>query len=55
MKSPNDAIYWTSLAILLYQQNNFTESFEAIIKASTLRPELYEIWFNLGILYEKCK
>jgi tetratricopeptide (TPR) repeat protein len=55
LKSPTDAIFWTSLAILLYQQGNYTESFEAIIKATTQKPELYEIWYNLGILYEKCK
>jgi tetratricopeptide (TPR) repeat protein len=38
----------------LYQRNEYTESFENIIKATALKPELYEIWFNLGILYEKC-
>lgn len=39
---------------MLYQQGNYTESFENIIKATTLKPELYEIWYNLGMLYEKC-
>jgi tetratricopeptide (TPR) repeat protein len=34
--------------------NKPTESFDAIIKASTLKPDLCEIWYNLGILYEKC-
>lgn len=53
-KSPTDAIFWTSFAILLFLQNKFTASFEAIIKASTLKPDLCEIWYNLGILYEKC-
>ena len=53
-KSPTDAIFWTSFAILLYMQGKYTESFEAIIKASTLKPDMSEIWFNLGILYDKC-
>lgn len=35
-------------------QGKYTESFEAIIKASTLKPDMSEIWFNLGILYDKC-
>jgi len=35
-------------------QSKFKDSFDAIIKASTLKPDLCEIWFNLGILYEKC-
>lgn len=31
------------------------ESFENITQATTLKHELYEVWYNLGILYETCK
>ena len=31
------------------------ESFENITQATTLKHELWEVWYNLGILYETCK
>ena len=31
------------------------ESFENITQATTLKHEMYEVWYNLGILYETCK
>ena len=35
--------------------NNFTDAFDNIIKASVKDPNIREIWYNLGILYERCK
>jgi tetratricopeptide (TPR) repeat protein len=54
-KAPNEAIFWASLAYYYYQEGKYKETFNNIIKATALKPELFEIWYNLGILYEKCK
>jgi len=54
-KSPNEAIFWASLAYFYYQEGKYKETFNNIIKATALKPELYEVWYNLGILYERCK
>ena len=48
-------MFWTSLAVLLYNQGKINESFENITQATTLKHELWEVWYNLGILYETCK
>lgn len=53
-KNNNDAVYWATLAIVYYNNSNYTESFNNIIKSTTLNPSISEIWYNLGILYEKC-
>tara|TARA_B110000285_G_C14981295_1_gene541503 strand:+ start:514 stop:963 length:450 start_codon:yes stop_codon:yes gene_type:complete len=34
---------------------DYSDSFENIIKATSLNTLKPEIWYNLGILYEKCK
>ena len=53
-KVPNEANYLISYAILLYHQNKYEEAFNTILKAQNLKPDNCEVWFNLGILYEKC-
>jgi len=50
-----EAVYACSLAIAQYMANNFTDAFDNIIKASVKDPNIREIWYNLGILYERCK
>ena len=54
-QQPTEAAFWTSLAVLLYNLGKINESFENITQATTLKHELYEVWYNLGILYETCK
>lgn len=54
-KSPTEATYLISYAILLFHQAKYEEAFNTILKAQNLKPENCEIWYNLGILYEKCK
>jgi len=43
------------LAIFYYNSGNYTDAFDNIIKASSLNPQLSEVWYNLGVLYEMCK
>jgi hypothetical protein len=43
------------LAIVHFKNNEFSESFENLIKATSLNTLKEEIWYNLGVLYEKCK
>ena len=52
---PGEGAYWTSLAILYYKNGDYSNSFENIIKATSLNTCNCEVWFNLGVLYEKCK
>jgi Flp pilus assembly protein TadD len=54
-KYPGEASYWATLAIVYYQNGDYSDSFENIIKATSLNTFKPEIWYNLGILYEKCK
>mmetsp|Transcript_10865 Transcript_10865/g.10993 ORF Transcript_10865/g.10993 Transcript_10865/m.10993 type:complete len:105 (-) Transcript_10865:1694-2008(-) len=54
-KNPGEATYWATLAIFYYNNANYTDAFDNIIKATTLNSTMSEIWFNLGVLYEKCK
>lgn len=53
--NPKEGAYWTSLAHIYFKNGDYCESFENIIKASTILSCRHEVWFNLGILYEKCK
>jgi len=55
VKNPGEAIYWSTLAILYYNSGNYTDTFDNIIKSTTLNQNIPEIWYNLGVLYEKCK
>jgi len=48
-------VYWATLAIFHYNTSNYTDAFENIIKATTLNPQMSEVWYNLGVLYEKCR
>jgi len=54
-KYPGEAAYWATLAIVYFENRQFSDSFENIIKATSLNTFKGEIWYNLGILYEKCK
>jgi len=54
-KNPGESAYWASLAIVYFRNGDFSVSFENIIKATSLNTLNCEVWFNLGILYEKCK
>jgi len=54
-KYPGEAAYWATLAIVYYKNGDYSDSFENIIKATSLNTLMPEIWHNLGILYEKCK
>ena len=54
-KYPGEAAYWASLSIVYYQNGDYSDSFENIIKATSLNTFKPEIWYNLGVLYEKCK
>lgn len=54
-KYPGEAAYWATLAIVYYLNGDYSDSFENIIKATSLNTLKPEIWYNLGILYEKCK
>ena len=40
---------------MYYYNNEYSDSFGNIIKATSLNTLKPEIWYNLGILYEKCK
>lgn len=51
---PGEGIYWSAIAIYYFQNGNYTEAFDNIIKATTLQPDMSENWYNLGILYERC-
>lgn len=53
-KAPSESAYLVTYAILLFQQAKYEESFNQILKAQNLKPENTEVWYNLGILYEKC-
>lgn len=37
------------------KKEEYGKSFESIIKATSLNTYKSEIWFNLGVLYEKCR
>ena len=39
----------------MYNMGKINVSFEVITQATTLKHELWEVWYNLGILYETCK
>lgn len=54
-KNSSEAAYWASLAIVYYKNGDYSDSFENIIKATSLNTFKNEVWYNLGILYEKCK
>jgi glucose repression mediator protein len=54
-KYPGEAAYWATLAIVYYHNSEYSDSFENIIKATSLNTLKPEIWYNLGVLYEKCK
>ena len=54
-KYPGEAAYWATLAIVYYKNGDYTDSFENIIKSTSLNTLKHELWYNLGILYEKCK
>ena len=54
-KTPSDATYLISFAAVLYLQNQYHEAFTTILKAQNIKPDSCEVWYNLGILYEKCK
>ena len=51
-KYPGEAAYWASLGIVYYKNGDYSDSFENIIKATSLNTFKLEIWYNLGILYE---
>lgn len=55
IKRSNDSQFWNAIAIYYFVKENYKEAFEKIIMATTLKPQVYEFWFNLGILYEKCR
>ena len=54
-KFQNEAAFWASQAIIFYKKEEFSEAFEYIIKATSLNSNKSELWYNLGVLYEKCK
>lgn len=54
-KNPGEAAYWASLAIVYYKNGDYSDSFENIIKATSLNTLKTEVWYSLGVLYEKCK
>ena len=54
-KDPGESAYWATLAIVYFMNGDYSDSFENIIKATSLNTFKPEIWYNLGILYEKCK
>lgn len=54
-KNPGEAAYWASLAIVYYKNGDYSDSFENIIKATSLNTFKSEVWYNLGILYERCR
>ena len=53
-KAASEPSFLISYAILLYHQGKYEEAFNTILKAQNLKPDNCEVWFNLGILYEKC-
>lgn len=54
-KYPGESAYWATLAIVYYKNGDYSDSFENIIKATSLNTFKPEILYNLCILYEKCK
>ena len=52
-KSQSSALYWCSLAVLNYEQNQCEQAFEKIISATKLNGQMVESWYNFGVLYEK--
>jgi Tfp pilus assembly protein PilF len=54
-KFQGEAAFWASQAIIFYKKEEYSEAFEYIIKASSLNSHKGEVWYNLGVLYEKCK
>ena len=53
-KTSSEPTYLISFAILLYEQGKYQEAFNTILKAQNLKPDNCEVWYNLGVLYEKC-
>lgn len=37
-KNPAEAVYWSTLAIYYYNNGNYTDAFDNIIKGTTLNP-----------------
>jgi glucose repression mediator protein len=54
-KYPGEVCYWTTLSMIYFMQGEFSDSFENIIKATSLNTKISDVWYNLGILYETCK
>jgi tetratricopeptide (TPR) repeat protein len=54
-KFPGEPAYWTSLAMIYFLREDYGKAFENIIKATSLNTFKGEIWFNLGVLYERCR
>lgn len=54
-KNMNSELYWCSMAALFYNMNQYEEAFDKIMNATKLNGQMFEIWYNFGVLYEKCK
>jgi Tfp pilus assembly protein PilF len=54
-KLPQDVLIRASLAQVNYYLGNHTAAFESLVNAMTLDSNVSEIWYNFGVLYEKCK
>ncbi|RKP21502.1 hypothetical protein ROZALSC1DRAFT_27086, partial [Rozella allomycis CSF55] len=46
--------YWCSIGILYHKIGQFRDSLDAYSRAIHISPFIFEVWFNLGVLYESC-
>lgn len=46
--------FWCSIGVLYFQISQFRDALDAYSRAIRLDPNIPEIWYNLGALYESC-
>lgn len=46
--------FWCSIGVLYYQINQYRDALDAYSRAIRLNPNISEVWYDLGTLYESC-
>lgn len=46
--------FWCSIGLLYFQINQYRDALDAYSKAIRINPNISEVWFDLGALYEAC-
>jgi cytochrome c-type biogenesis protein CcmH/NrfG len=45
---------WCSIGVSYFQIDQYREALDAYSRAIRINPSIWEVWFNLGCLYESC-